>query len=139
MPAKSEPKWLVRRVVEAIHELQLESNGGLPGVRDAGALESALGRPMHRRHHREADDIAECAASYGFGLAKNLPFADGNKRTAFVTMVTFYELNGGTLTASEEEAVLVMVGVTDGSVSEKRLAQWLRDNSGRPKRKPKRR
>jgi death-on-curing protein len=137
MSVKREPKWLARRVVEAIHDVQLESNGGLVGLRDAGALESALGRPMHRWHYDEAEDLADCAASYGFGLAKNHPFADGNKRTAFVVMATFLELNGRVLTASEEDAVLTMVGVADGSITEARLAAWLRGNSSTPRRKRK--
>src|ERR1019366_3667292 len=110
---------------------------GLPGVRDAGALESALGRPRHRWHYGEAKDLADCAASYGFGLAKNHPFADGNKRTAFVAMATFYELNGCTLTATEEDVVHTMIGVADGSISEKQLATWLRDNTAKPRRKRK--
>lgn len=90
---------------------------------------------MHRWHYGEAKDLAECAASYGFGLAKNHPFADGNKRTAFVVMATFYDWNGCTLTAPEEEMVHIMVGIADGTVSEKRLAAWLRDNTAKPRRR----
>jgi death-on-curing protein len=137
MAARQEPKWLARSVVGAIHDAQLTSDGGLQGLRDPGALESALGRPMHRWQYDEATDVADCAASYGFGLAKNHAFADGNKRTAFVVMATFHELNGGTLAASEEEMVEVMVGVADGSISEKQLAAWLRANSAKPRRKRK--
>jgi death-on-curing protein len=137
MATPPEPKWLARNIVEAIHDVQLADNGGLPGLRDAGALESALGRPMHRWHYGEAKDVAECAASYGFGIAKNHPFADGNKRTAFVVMATFHELNGSALTAPEADVVRTMVGVADGSVSEKELAVWLRENSAKPRRKRK--
>ena len=132
MATTKEPQWLGRQVVEAIHDVQLANNGGLPGLRDAGALESALGCPMHRWHYGEAEDLADCAAAYGFGIAKNHPFADANKRTAFVVMATFCELNGQPLTASEEDVVQVMVGVADGSISEKRLAAWLRDNTATP-------
>lgn len=124
-------------MVEAIHDAQLASHGGLPGLRDPGALETALGRPMHRWRYGETKDLADCAASYGFALAKNHPFADGNKRTAFIVMATFLELNGGSLTASEAEMVHTMIGVADGSVSEKRLATWLRDNTAKPRRKRK--
>lgn len=134
MSTKAEPRWLTRQIVEAIHEVQLASNGGLPGLRDGGALESALGRPMHRWHYGEAEDLADCAAAYGFGIAKNHPFADANKRTAFVVMATFYELNGHPLTASEADSVETMVGVADGTISEKRLAAWLRDNTTAPRR-----
>jgi death-on-curing protein len=124
-------------VVEAIHDIQLASNGGLAGLRDAGSLESALGRPVHRWHYGEATDLAHCAASYGYGLARNHPFADANKRTAFVVMATFYELNGASLVAAESDVVQTMVGIADGSLSEKRLAAWLRDNTPPPRRKRK--
>jgi death-on-curing protein len=137
MPSRREPRWLARDVVAAIHDAQLASNGGLQGLRDLGALESALGRPVHRWHYGEAKDLADCAASYGFGIAKNHPFADGNKRTAFVVVATFYELNGHELDATEVDAVNVMVGVADGSISEKRLATWLRENTAKARRKPK--
>lgn len=137
MPTRKEPKWLTRQVVEAIHDVQLASNGGLAGLRDAGSLEPALGRPVHRWHCGEATDLADCAASYGYGLARNHPFADANKRTAFVVMVTFYELNGASLVAAESDVVQTMVGIADGSLSEKRLAAWLRDNTPPPHRKRK--
>lgn len=137
MPTKDEPKWLTRQIVEAIHDVQLANYGGLVGLRDASALESALGRPLHRWHYGEANDLADCAAAYGFGIAKNHPFADANKRTALDTMVTFLELNRQSLTATEEEMVHTMVAVADGSISEKRLAAWLRDNSAASRRKRK--
>ena len=138
MPAAKEPKWLGRHVVEAIHEVQLANNGGLPGLRDGGALESALGRSMHRWHYGETQDLADYAAAYGFGIARNHPFADANKRTAFVVMATFLELNGQPLTASEADVVHTMVGVADGSISERALAAWLRDNTAAPRRRRKR-
>jgi len=135
MVTRREPKWLARKYVEAMHDALLEQHGGLQGLRDAGALESALGRPMHRWHYGEAKDLADCAASCGFGLARNLPFVDGNKRTAFVAMATFYTWNGGELLADEAEMVHIMVGVAEGSVPEKALAAWLRTNTPKPKRK----
>lgn len=135
---KREPVWLTREIVEAIHDGLISTHGGLSGLRDAGALESALGRPMHRWHYGEAKDAADCAASYGFALAKNHAFADGNKRTAFVAMATFYELNGGTVTAPEKEMVEVMVAVAEGGMTERKLAEWLRGNTAAPKRKSRR-
>ena len=135
MVTRREPRWLARKYVEAIHDTLLEQHGGLQGLRDVGALESALGRPMHRWHDGEAKDLADCAASYGFGIAKNHPFADGNKRTAFVAMATFYSWNGCELLADEAETVHIMVGVAEGSVSEKALARWLRKNTPKPRRK----
>jgi death-on-curing protein len=97
-------------------------------MRDAGALESALGRPKHRWHYRAVDDLAGCAAAYGFGLAKNHAFSDGNKRTAFVSMVTFLEGNGLHFSAPETEAVTTMLGVATGEIDEEALAEWLRAN-----------
>ena len=134
-PRGNDPRWLTRSLVEAIHDVQLSRHGGLPGLRDAGALESALGRPMHRWHYQEAHDVADCAASYGYGLAKNHAFADANKRTAFVAMVTFLEWNGFRLNATEEAVVELMIGVADDSVTEAALAVWLRENSSRLRKK----
>ncbi|HEY4659128.1 MAG TPA: type II toxin-antitoxin system death-on-curing family toxin [Gemmatimonadaceae bacterium] len=134
MPKRREPRWLTREQVEAIHGLQLEQHGGLPGVRDVGALESALGRPQNRWHYGAADDAAACAAAYGFALAKSHAFSDGNKRTAFVAMATFFERNGFTLSAPEPEAVITMLAVADGTMTEDALARWLRDNSQRRRR-----
>lgn len=124
-----EPRWLDRQMVEAIHDLQLERYGGLRGIRDAGALESALGRPMHKWYYGAADDLAACAAAYAFGIAKNHPFADGNKRTAFVAMGVFLESNGTTLVAAEPDAVLIMLGLATDKLDEEGLAAWLRENT----------
>ncbi|HKS06803.1 MAG TPA: type II toxin-antitoxin system death-on-curing family toxin [Gemmatimonadaceae bacterium] len=134
MPRR-EPKWLTREHVEAIHDLVLAQHGGLRGIRDAGALESALGRPRHRWQYDDATDVAACGAAYGFGIARNHAFSDGNKRTAFVTMATFLAINSVTLNAAESDAVATMLGVAAGKVSEPQLAQWLRDNSTKPRRR----
>jgi death-on-curing protein len=133
MPRR-DPKWLTRAEVEAIHAIQLEQNGGRPGIRDIGALESALGRPQHQRHYKAIDDLAGCAAAYGFGIAKNYAFSDGNKRTAFQSMFVFLALNGLDLAASEPDAVVTMLGVATGVINEAALADWLRANVR--KRKP---
>ena len=134
---RQEPLWLVSQVVLAIHEDQLAKNGGMFGLRDAGLFESALARPRHRWEYDDALDLFDCAAAYGFGIAKNHAFNDGNKRTAFQSMYAFLDVNGHELNASEVDAVEVMVGVADGSISEKRLAAWLRDNTAAPRRKRK--
>lgn len=130
MMSKAEPRWITIEAALAIHDLMLATYGGLGGVRDRGALESALARPQHRWHYRETDDVTELASSYGFGLAKNHPFVDGNKRTAFVVMATFLEDNGTPFRAAEADAVITMIAVADGSMSERRLATWLGDNVG---------
>ncbi len=124
-----EPEWLAARVVQAIHDDQLARNGGMYGLRDPGLFESALARPRHRWEYGDAESLWDCAAAYGFGIAKNHAFNDGNKRTAFQTMYTFLGANGQELTASEIDAVLVMVGVAEGSISEQELAGWLREHS----------
>jgi death-on-curing protein len=130
-----EPAWLVAQIVRAIHDDLLAQHGGLSGLRDKGLFESALARPRHRWAYGDTDDLFDCAASYGFGLAKNHAFNDGNKRTAFQAMYTFLGVNGCDLRASEAEAVEIMVGIADGTVSEKRLAAWLRDNTAKPRRR----
>lgn len=132
MPSpRREPIWLTPAIVLAIHGDLLEQHGGLPGVRDEGLVQSALSRPRYKWVYRETRDLFVCAAAYGFGIAKNHGFSDGNKRTAFQSMYTFLGLNGIGLLAPEPEAVSVMLAVADGSLSEDGLAKWLRANSKR--------
>jgi death-on-curing protein len=113
----------------AIHEEQLAEHGGSAGVRDRGLLESALARP--RQIHAYADDPspAQLAAAYAFGIARNHPFVDGNKRTAFVVCAVFLELNGRRLTATQTDVVRVMLAVAGGSIKEDEFARWLESNS----------
>lgn len=134
MTPSREPRWLTRAQVEAIHDIQLMQHGGLPGVRDENALESALGRPQHRWHYGVTTSVTGCAAAYAFGLARNHPFSDGNKRTAFVAMATFLERNGLSLTASEPAVVNTMLALAEGTLGEEELGEWLRDNSTRRRR-----
>ncbi len=133
--APKEPVWLDKRSLLAIHEDLVAQHGGLTGLRDDGLFESALARPQNRWMYGEATDLVECAASYGFGLAKNHAFNDGNKRTAFQAMYAFLGINDLELSAEEAETVHVMVGVAEVSVSEKALAAWLRKNTPKPRRK----
>ena len=130
---RREPTWLSAEVVRAIHDDLLLQHGGMPGVRDAGVLESALGRPRFRWAYGEASDLLDCAAAYGFGIAKNHPFNDGNKRTAFQAMYTFLAINGIELTAPEVETVTTMLGVADGSIGAATLGKWLRANGVAPR------
>lgn len=122
----SEPKWLTRIVVDAIHNDQLREHGGLPGVRDENALESALARPGQKWHYSETTDLATLAAAYGFGLVKNHPYRDGNKRIGFLALVTFLGINGHDLRATDAQVVTEIVALADGSVSEDDLAEWIR-------------
>lgn len=132
-----EPLWLTYPILIAIHDDLLRQYGGLVGVRDEGLVLSALARPQHRWSYSEAPDLHECAAAYGFGLAKNHGFSDGNKRTAFQAMYTFLGLNGFELTAPEPEAVAVMIALASSELSEPKLADWLRANTKAIRRRTK--
>ncbi len=123
----TEPVWLPVELVIAIHEEQLREFGGPSGIRDFGALESALGRPRNRWAY-EAGALPELAAAYAFGIARNHPFVDGNKRTALVSLVTFLGLNGVDFVADEAEAVVIILGLAAGEVGEEGLTRWIRDN-----------
>lgn len=123
----TEPVWLPVELVIAIHEEQLREFGGPGGIRDLGALESALGRPRNRWVY-EQGDLPDLAAAYAFGIARNHPFVDGNKRTALVSLVTFLGLNGIDFVADEAEAVVIILGLAAGEIGEEGLARWIRDN-----------
>ena len=122
--------WLATEVAEAAHAEQLAEHGGPAGVRDAGALDSAMMRPRNLALYGEPD-IAALAAAYGFGIARNHPFVDGNKRTAAVIMETFLVLNGHALTASDAELVVAILALAAGELSEEELADWVRGHGGR--------
>ena len=131
MEAVNEPwKWLDASVVRAVHEEQLAEHGGAVGVRDAGLFESALARPMQLAAYG-GPDAAALAATYGWGLAKNHPFIDGNKRSAFVAVELFLALNGWDLTASDADCVLTMLRVAGGEIGESDFAEWIRGHSVR--------
>lgn len=117
--------WVVDSVVLAIHEAQLSEHGGAAGVRDEGLLASALARPRNLEAYGKDVDAAALAASYAFGIARNHPFFDGNKRTAFVVMELFLNLNGWYLEASDAVCISMMQTLAAGSLSEEMLAKWL--------------
>ena len=123
----NEPTWLTADLVKAIHEKQLRIFGGPAGLGDEGALESALGRPQNRFAYG-SPDLAELAAAYAFGIAKNHPFVDGNKRAALLALVTFLGLNDIEFRADEAEAVVMIRGIAAGEVDEDGLVRWIRDN-----------
>ena len=120
-----EPTWLERAIVEALHTDQILEHGGNLGTRHEGLLESALARPKQKWHDSTGTDLAKLAAAYAHGLARNHPFIDGNKRTALVALYTFLAINGFELDAPEPDAVTVMIGTADGSLSEDDLALWI--------------
>lgn len=122
-----DPIWISVELATAIHQRQLAEHGGIAGVRDPGLLESALARPRQFFAYTDpAPDVAALAASYAFGIARNHPFLDGNKRTAYVVCRTFLLLNGADLTAEKIERYQKFLSLAEGNLSESELAEWLR-------------
>ncbi|HWB28871.1 MAG TPA: type II toxin-antitoxin system death-on-curing family toxin [Vicinamibacterales bacterium] len=125
---RREPRWLSRVVVDAIHTDQLREHGGLPGIRDETVLESALARPQQKWHYAADADVPLLAAAYAFGLVKNHPYRDGNKRIGFLAMVTFLGLNGLELTATDADVVTEILALAEGRVTEDALSDWIRQH-----------
>lgn len=120
--------WFNRELVTLIHDEQLEEHGGASGLRDAGLLESALARPQQLAAYG-TPDVFDLAAAYAFGIAKNHPFVDGNKRTAFLLAEGFLRLHGQHLGASDEQALVAMLGLASGELGQDKFAAWLRQNA----------
>lgn len=121
-------RWVDKGALILLHDESLAEHGGRAGIRDDGLLESALGRAKNLAAYG-APDVADLAASYAVGLAKNHAFVDGNKRVAFLAMGLFLYLNGHRLTATQADATLTVMGLADGSIGEPVLAEWIRRNS----------
>jgi len=124
------PVWVLRETVLTLHEQSLAEFGGAAGIRDEGLLDSALGKPENLFHYGKPT-VFDLAASYGFGIVKNHPFIDGNKRAGFIVAVLFLELNGYRFQATEAEAAVRMLALAAGEMSEKEFAAWLKENSRR--------
>ena len=122
-----EPKWLTYDQVVAIHSRQLRRFGGAAGLRDDGLLRSAIERPVNKWHY-EQSELPELAAAYAFGLAKNHAFVDGNKRIAFMSMMTFLRKNGVRFAPEQALATKIIMSLAAGEVSEESLARWIRNN-----------
>jgi death-on-curing protein len=123
--------WLSRELILAIHDEQLAEHGGAAGVRDQGLLEGALARPLNRAGYGEPD-MAELAAVYAIGIARNHPFADGNKRTAFAALVTFLALNGAAFEPQEVDATMAMLRLAAGHTSDAEFTAWVRSHTRLP-------
>jgi len=121
------PRWLPKDLMLAVHDRQLAEHGGAAGVRDEGLLESALARPQNLFAYGEGD-AAALAAAYAFGIARNHPFIDGNKRTAYVACELFLMANGFALVSSDEESLAMTLGLAAGEIGEAEFAAWLREN-----------
>jgi death-on-curing protein len=124
---QGEPVWIDDRVALAVHDRQLAEHGGGQGVRDPGALESALARPRNRWAYGETD-LCRLAAAYAFGIARNHPFVDGNKRTAWIAARSFLILNDRDLDYARREAVRLVEQLAAGELSEGELADWFRSH-----------
>jgi death-on-curing protein len=118
--------WIELSIANAVHDRQLAEHGGGEGVRDPGALESALARPRNLAVYGKPDPAA-LAASYAFGIARNHPFVDGNKRTAWVLARLFLAINGCSISCEKQDAIRTMLNLAAGEVSEEQLAGWLRE------------
>jgi death-on-curing protein len=125
------PKWIDRRALILLLSETLAEHGGLSGLRDEGALDASLARPQHLDAYEPESDLARLAAAYGFGLARNHPFSDGNKPVAFLAIGLFLALNRKELTADPIEAIAVIVRLAEGKLSEIELAGWIRQNMKR--------
>ncbi len=120
-------RWIDRRALLLLHDESIAEHGGAPGIRDEGLLESALARPLNVAAYGEPD-LADLAASYGLGLAKNHAFVDGNKRAAFLAVGLFLALNGQRLVVSQAEATLTVMDLAAGEITEATFAAWLREH-----------
>ena len=120
--------WLSRELILAIHDEQLAEHGGAGGIRDDGLLESALARPLNRASYGEPD-VAELAALYALAIARNHPFIDGNKRTAYVALETFLALNGLDFAVSDAEAVVHMLAMASGELTDDEFTLWVREHA----------
>ena len=124
----TEPVWITKLEVLAIHGRQLAEHGGAPGIRDTGSLESAIARPQQIYAYGDPD-IVDPATAYTAGIVRNHPFIDGNKRTGFVIGVLFVELNGRRFTGAEPDATQAVLDLAAGEMSERAFAAWLPDNT----------
>ena len=121
-----EPRWVPRLVVEAVHLDQVREHGGLLGIRDENAVESALARPIHRWTYEPESDLSHLAAGYAFGICTSHPFRDGNKRVSFLAAVIFLGLNGFDLVVPGDEVVDKMLALAAGKLDEEAIANWMR-------------
>jgi death-on-curing protein len=124
----AEPRWISKRAVLASHSEQITAHGGAEGLRDEGLLDSALGKPVNVFAYEDGADLFRLAASYAFGIARNHPFVDGNKRTALVVSLAFLNLNGLDVEASKEEFYFTFLRLAEGGLTEDELAAWFRGN-----------
>lgn len=119
------PAWIDKRALLLLHQESLAQFGGAGGLRDEGLLDSALSRPINKHNYEACKDLAVLAAAYGFGILRNHPFVDGNKRAAFLAVGVFLAINGRRLTAKPVEAIEAIMAVAAGSMDEARFVEWI--------------
>lgn len=129
--AAGEPKWLTLAMVLAIHDESLAAFGGAAGVRDLALLESAPARPVNRWHYEPDASVADLAAAYAYGIVRNHPFVDGNKRTGLLAVQAFLFLNGMRFDPEQVEEVRVFLALAAGALSEEELARWIAANAAK--------
>jgi death-on-curing protein len=125
------PKWIDRRALVLLQGETLAEHGGFPGLRDEGVLDASLARPLHLHTYEPKSDLARLAAAYGFGIVRNHPFNDGNKRAGFLAIGLFLARNGRELTAEPMEAIAVILRLAEGKMTELELAAWIRETLDR--------
>jgi death-on-curing protein len=131
-----EPNWISKKALLLLHEESLSTFGGARGMRDEGLLDSALARPLNTHAYNEECTIADLAASYAFGIAKNHAFVDGNKRASFLSIGLFLAINGYRLTADQVDAVETVLAVASGELGEQGLAAWIQSNMAPARKSP---
>jgi death-on-curing protein len=123
---KGQPRWIDKRALLQLHDESLATFGGATGLRDEDLLDSALGHALNLWHYDKSVDLASLAAAYGFGLAKNHAFVDGNKRAAFLAIGLSLSINGRRLRADQVDAINTIVSLASGTLDEHALADWIR-------------
>lgn len=123
------PRWIDPRALLLLHAEALAEHGGLSGLRDAAALDSALARPRNVQQYERRADIPRLAAAYAYGIVRNPPFNDGNKRAGFIAAVLFLELNGFSFNGDDRETIDVIIKVAAGKLSEQKLVEWCRSRT----------
>lgn len=126
---KRQPKWINKRALLELHQESLATFGGASGRRDEGLFDSALARPLNQWHYDPSVDLAALAAAYGYGIAKNHAFVDGNKRAAFLAIGLFLSINGRHLRVDQVEAIDTILKLAAGNIAESELASWIRKHS----------
>jgi death-on-curing protein len=122
------PAWIDKRALLLLHRESLAQFGGAGGLRDEGLLDSALARPVNKHTYEGCKELADLAAAYGFGLARNHPFIDGNKRAAFLAVGVFLAINGHRLAATPVDAIESILALAAGSIDEAQFAEWIKRN-----------